>query len=311
LEVTVDRVVNVDLAEAVDEAEHMARKFDEMVDRYMKNLLYYLRGTFAVSEDEQDHLSKISGAVKKAVEEAKKTAAIANDPNLLKYAHELILAGVEFEKATQAEGSNKKLLYLSAQEDLLHKYDQLAEAMAKHDIVSVNGEVVKGKEPEKPKKINGNLDRVNSRGIIVEAAKGMDTEPTAYQRSSNAEFWKEAPKVIKEVQEMIKLGSGLNYMDFANTLAKLMLLLKLAAHSRNTPGKQKEVLISQVRQFAADSVRYISAIHDYTNFSDLAGMEDSDKVTAEYEKMKNQVQGRLPEVVRAFSEVMKAQTQTN
>jgi hypothetical protein len=40
-------------------------------------------------------------------------------------------------------------------------------------------------------------------------------------------------------------------------------------------------------------------------------MEDSDKVTAEYEKMKNQVQSRLPEVVRAFSEVMKAQTVGN
>jgi len=183
--------------------------------------------------------------------------------------------------------------------------------MARHDIITNNGEVVKGKEPEKPKKINGNVDRVNSRGIIVEAAKGMDTEPTAYQRSSNAEFWKEAPKVFKEVQDMIKMGSGLNYMDFANSLSRLMLLLKLAAHSRNTPTKQKEVLISQVRQFAADSVRYISALHDYTNFSDLAGMEDSDKVTAEYDKMKNQVQSRLPEVVRAFSEVMKAQTTAN
>jgi len=98
----------------------------------------------------------------------------------------------------------------------------------------------------------------------VEAAKSMDTEATAYQRSSvrvvssytfnlswspqNAEFWKDAPRVFKEVQDMLKLGSGLNYMDFANTLSRLMLLLKLAAHSRNTPAKQKEVLISQVRQ---------------------------------------------------------------
>jgi len=102
---------------------------------------------------DHDHIAKISTAVKKAVEEAKKTAAITNDPNLLKNAHELILAGVEFEKATMTDGPNKKMLYLAAQENLLQKYDALADAMARHDIITNNGEVVKGKEPEKPKKV--------------------------------------------------------------------------------------------------------------------------------------------------------------